>query len=522
MPLLQAHNISYQFDSGEVLFKDLSCNLTARRVGLIGRNGAGKSVLASVLMKQLKPSEGVVTLNATVQFFAQLSSESMSRELTLAQFLQIDDILYALKQVESGRCESRWFDIIGERWQLPQALSQQLAQLGLPEDFTMPCRLLSGGQLSCLQLWSLFQSEAELLVLDEPSNHLDSQAKQWLIEQLAVFKGHILLISHDRVLLREMAHIWALSDVGLRQYGGGYAYYLEQQQQEQLAVERQLQHVQRERKYLEAQVQRNSEKAEQRASKGLKIRKQGGQPKILLNGMRSRATASASNRLKNEHGRREFLQQKTQSLQDRHEQMKRQNLHFMPAHIRKGALAYAVDCVLPYGSTQAISFAMTGSSKVHVQGRNGCGKSTLLKVLMGEEKAKCGHVKVNVPVFYLDQHFALLDDEVSMLENVMRFCTGVIEADARTLLAGIGFRRDRVYHCVKQLSGGEKMKLAMLIVTHQPNSPLLLLDEPDNHLDVASKWMLASALTHFEGAFMLVSHDEEFVGECNLSEVLVI
>ena len=105
-----------------------------------------------------------------------------------------------------------------------------------------------------------------------------------------------------------------------------------------------------------------------------------------------------------------------------------------------------------------------------------------------------------------------------MLENMLEHCAGMLENDARTLLAGIGFRRDSVFRQASQLSGGEKMKLAMLIVSHQPESPLLLLDEPDNHLDLDSKILLADALRNYQGAFIIVSHDTDFVAESGVTQ----
>ncbi|MCG6202192.1 ATP-binding cassette domain-containing protein [Psychromonas antarctica] len=522
MPLLQANHLSYQFTNGETLFSGVSCNLTARRVGLIGRNGAGKSVLASILAKQCQPSEGYVVLNAKTQSFSQVPSKLISSDLTVVQYLQFEDVLEALKKVESGSCEVKWFDIIGDRWQLASELFALFTELGLANDLSLYCRELSGGQLSRLQLWKLFQSDAELLILDEPSNHLDSEAKEWLAKKMSQFSGHILLISHDRFFLRQMDQIWELSSLGLHQYGGNYELYIMQKSLQQGAIVRQLNTVQRDQKNLEQQTQLNREKADKRAAQGNKIRKQGGQPKILLNAMRSRATESASSRVKNEKGRSELLLQKKYLLHKRHEQLKEQKLYLQQGSTRKTSLVYALDCVLPYGSNQPISFECSPASKLHLQGSNGSGKSTLLKVLLGEQSQKHGEVRINTPLYYLDQHFSLLNSNLSLLDNLLYFCNRLQESDARTLLAGIGFRRDNVYRSASHLSGGEKMKLAMLVVSHQPDKPLLLLDEPDNHLDLNSKQILATALNCFEGAFILVSHDEEFVAQCAVTEVLAI
>lgn len=518
MPLLQANKISYQFDNGELLFDQLSCILNHRRVGLIGRNGIGKSLLTALLTKTITPTEGRVELYTNVASYSQLPSELLSSELTISQYLRVDAILDALTRIESGDCDEKWFDIVGEQWQLRQALSEQLTALGLPDDPHFPCQQLSGGQLARLQLWQLFESQAGLLVLDEPSNHLDSHAREWLRQQIRSYPGAILLISHDRQLLREMEHIWELSTLGLTEYGGNYDFYRRQKELESEAVERQIVSVQKEQKRLEQQAQSNREKADQRAAQGNKIRRQGGQPKVFLNGFRSMATAAASNRLKNETSRRDLLQAKAQDLQARQERLKPQKMHLNASNKSGNKLVTMTKAVLPVGDSQPIDLQLTAKGRLRLSGRNGCGKSTLLHVIAGTRNLIGGEMRVNGNVFYLDQHFGLLDESRSMLDNMRLFCAGLLESDARTLLAGIGFRRDSVFRLVRQLSGGEKMKLAMLVVGHQAESPLLLLDEPDNHLDLDSKRLLAQTLKDYQGAYILVSHDDEFVVECGVGE----
>ncbi|ROS04620.1 ATPase subunit of ABC transporter with duplicated ATPase domains [Sinobacterium caligoides] len=522
MPLLQAQQISYQFDSGEMLFSNISCKLSARRTGLIGRNGCGKSVLASILAKQRKPSDGNVILNGSVESFSQLTSTTDLSHLTLLQYLQLDSILGALRQVERGHYDDNCLEIIGDKWRLENELKLLFAELGLNDGFNKKCDELSGGQLTRLKLWKLLHSGVDLLVLDEPSNHLDHEGRQWLAREMAQFNGHILLISHDRMLLRQVSQIWHLSGLGLRQYGGNFDTFFEQQQLEKLAIERQLDNVQRHQKKLKKESQSNREKADIRAKKGLQDRRQGSQPKIAMNTMRSMATASAANRAKNDHGRRERLEAKYQSLQARQEKLKQQAFTITTTHSKITTLVSFTDCVLAHGMQQPISFVVKTGSKVHVSGRNGSGKSTLLKTLLGRLPVASGEASVNAPLYYLDQHFSLLNKELSLLETLSLHCPTVEEHHARTMLAGIGFRHESVHRLVKQLSGGEKMKLAMLVASRQAANPLLLLDEPDNHLDLDSKTLLARALKEFNGSFLLVSHDQDFISECDINYTIDI
>ncbi|MCK6264675.1 ATP-binding cassette domain-containing protein [Vibrio sp. ZSDE26] len=519
-PLIQANNLSYQFDNGETLFRDISCTLTHRRVGLVGRNGVGKSMLTSLLIKQELPATGNVLLNAKTASYSQLPSELLTGDITIAQFLKLDLIIRAIEHIEQGECDTELFSLVGDNWTAKQDLEQQLISLELPADVHFRCQLLSGGQLARLRLWQLFTSDADLLVLDEPSNHLDSEGKHWLLNQINQYKGHILLISHDRLLLRKMDRIWELSTLGLTQYGGNFDFYTQQKQQEFLAIERQANSVTKQQKRLEVEAQKNREKFEQRAAKGMKERAKGGTPKIVLNQHRSKATAKVSNRMKNENGRRELLQEKASSLQARQEQLKEQKMYLSESNQRSKGLVSIVNGRLPFGNQQSINIQINSSMKLHLQGGNGSGKSTLLKAMLGRVEPTVGEWNINTPMVYLDQHFGLLKDDLSLIESVCTLCQGMQQSDSRTLLAGIGFRRDDVHRLVSQLSGGEKMKLAMLLISHQPEQPLLLLDEPDNHLDLDSKRILATALKQYEGAFILVSHDEDFIQESGVNNTL--
>ncbi len=517
MPVLQANNISYQFENGDMLFQNISCSLTQRKVGLVGRNGIGKSLLASILSKELAPSQGSITSNGKVSTFIQASSNRNNEARTIAHYLQVDNILYALEQVALGNCDEKWFDLIGEQWNLKETLIEQMFDLGLPKDLFFPLRLLSGGQLARLQLWNLFKIKSELLILDEPSNHLDEEGKKWLIEQINHFDGHVLLISHDTQLLNSMEHIWELTSLGLNEYGGNFNFYLQQRNLENLAVTRQVKSIQNQQKHLDLQAQKNKEKAQQRASSGRKARKDGSQAKVLLDKKRDSATASTSNRLKNDKLRSKHLEIQSNEINAKYELLNLQKI-YLPSNKPLGkSLVKISEGVLPYGAKNKFDVCVNDDTKLHLKGGNGSGKSTLLNILLGKAKLDKGKVQLNTSLYYLDQHFTLLHVQLSLLDNVLTLCPKILETDARILLAGVGFRKESVHRLVDNLSGGEKMKLAVLIVSHQDMQPLLLLDEPDNHLDIDSKFLLAETLNSYNGAYILVSHDEAFVKKCGLT-----
>jgi ATPase subunit of ABC transporter with duplicated ATPase domains len=517
MPILQAYNISHQFDNGEQLFQQLSCSMNKRRVGLVGRNGDGKSILASILAGETIPSSGTVTRPTSLATYYQQSSVLFSEDRSIVEFLGKDLVIDALKHIEMGDFSAKWFDLVDEDWDIEARLNQQLANMELPKDLHFPCAQLSGGQLARLQLWQLFEGEADVLILDEPSNHLDTTAKEWLIESIHAFDGAILLISHDRELLREMEEIWELSNLGLQVFGGNYDLYAEKKRVELQAVERQIASVDKQKIHLKEQAQRNREKMEQRASQGNKLRKEGCQSKMLLDKNKDKATARASNRNKNEQLRQAHLIEKEQMLKLKQDQHNSQKFYLASTQSSSRKVVSILAGLLPFGSTTQVTLQIFADDKVHLTGKNGCGKSTLLKILLGDLSLSHGELQVNTPLYYLDQHFGGIRPELSMLENLIQYCKGMIESDARTLLAGIGFRRNSVFRLGGMLSGGEKMKLVILIVSHQPTQPLLLLDEPDNHLDLESKILLAQALQAYRGGFILISHDNDFAAESGVS-----
>lgn len=519
MPTILANNLSFQLDTGEWLFKDITFNLSTRLTGLVGRNGAGKSLLLSLLVGQKQPTTGSVSRQGSIGFYSQLPSKLLGTNITIADFLGLTEKLEALSAIEQGSCELQHFNIIGDDWDLEARTQQLLGTLKITSDLNTLCCSLSGGQLALLQLHQLFVSNNDILILDEPSNHLDNDGRNWLLEQCQMFEGKILVVSHDRSLLRQMEEIYHLNSLSVRFYKGNYDDYFKQVSSQSEALNKQIAHHKSEKKRLERQAQANKEKAQQRESQGNRLRKSGSQPKILLDAMKDKAGQSQAASATRQRNLIDQNQHKLQSLKEQKERLKPQALYLQQSKSsKKSSLLTVENCRLIYGSGAPISFSLSQGERCYLTGANGCGKSTLLKAIHGQHANYKGSIKRLGATVYLDQHFGLLDTNDTMFDSLMTHSFGLAESDARTLLAGIGFRRDSVYRKVAHLSGGEKMKLAMLIVSHKQDAPLLLLDEPDNHLDIDSKQILASALREYQGAFILVSHDSDFVEEVGVSQ----
>jgi ATPase subunit of ABC transporter with duplicated ATPase domains len=520
MPCIHAHNISYQFENGQTLFDGLSFSINKNRTAIVGRNGVGKSTLVSMLTNTQKPTQGHVENHLDTLVFEQANNQALLGELSIAQFLGFADKINAIEQVEQGDCDPTLFDIIDEDWQAKQKLTELLDELSLPNSADILCSQLSGGQQTKLVLYRFFESNAELLVLDEPSNHLDKSARRWLDEKLSNYEGKVLLISHDIALLNKVDEIIELTSIGIKIYGGNYHYYNKQKALETNALLNAASAIKKQKRHIEKQTQLNQEKAQKRASKSSKLRKDGSQPKVLMDVKKDRASASASSAQKNSASRMRNLIEQQQEVAAKLEHTKPQTLTLAQNTTPKSTAIVLDELTLEYGRMTPISIKLLSTEKAHLLGGNGSGKSTLLKTIARLASPKMGQVTSSVACIYFDQQLNGFQMNADVLQNVKAFCPHIVESEARTLLANVGFRGESVYKMVGHLSGGERVKLAMLIASHQIEQPFLLLDEPDNHLDLESKQMFAQSLKAYNGGFVLVSHDPYFSDACGITHTL--
>ncbi|UXI03174.1 ABC-F family ATP-binding cassette domain-containing protein [Photobacterium sp. TY1-4] len=521
--IMTAHALAVYHHNGEALFSGVSFSLEHQITGLVGKNGAGKSVLAGILSQQIQPDAGTVRSSANIGCLAQLTNITQRREMgSVAAFLGLETKLQALARIEHGSCAPEDFELVGDDWEIREVLRARLSAIGLPPDPFQPCQALSGGELIRLQLWQLFEGDYDFLILDEPSNHLDQAGRCWLIQQLHQYCGGVLLISHDRQLLREVDRILELTAEGMCQYGGNYTDYVEEKARQQGAASRALASAENQVTQLRRQHQRSQEKAQQRAVTGKKERRSGSQPKMLLDGKREGAQLSASARKVQFSRQLAAAEQRVSEHKARYVQDKPLQLKVNAAEKRLSAVLDVTQLTLRYGQHAPISFRLTFGDRVHLTGPNGCGKSTLLKTLLGELQPTAGEAHCRASLCYLDQHFSLLDEAQTVLANLQRLCPDYTETELRTMAAGVGFRRQRAELPVGRLSGGERMKVALLVISHQPGETLLLLDEPDNHLDLVAKQMLARALHDHQGPMILVSHDPDFVADVGVQDCLAL
>ncbi|RUO29247.1 ABC transporter ATP-binding protein [Aliidiomarina sedimenti] len=540
---ISAQSISLQWSDGSVAFSDINFTLSPGFHALVGRNGCGKSSLLRVLAGDaappaLLPTTGAVHRTGSVGFVSQ---NDQPTDASIADYLNAAPLLAALQRIAQGHVDEADFELVGDNWTYRDDLRQQLETLRLwdpARGFDKQVNQLSGGERTRLRLFQAFNPALNgnpvNLLLDEPGNHLDTRGRTWLLQQCKKFvaqPGHcLLLVSHDRSLLDHVESVSELTSLGLQRFEGNYNTYSELAGLQTAAVERQLQDAVKDKKRLQQTLQRTREKAEKRQAKGKADRSKGGQAKIMLDFAKENSQQSArarSTQMERQQsqaaGRLTDARQRLALMQDVQFQLPGEGSGAEP---RKRRLLSCEQLVLPYGSQRPVTFTLVPGDKVRLLGLNGSGKSTLLNVLTKRLRPLSGALALNTGVHLLDQSFSLVDPARTVLDNLLNYspqpgkATTLTTTTARTALAQAGLMADAVDRPAGYLSGGETMKLAMLMVTLQAEPGLLLFDEPDNHLDIQARRQLAQAIRGYPGALLLVSHDDHFVEDAGVSEHL--
>lgn len=497
------------------IFDQLSFQLPLNQFcGLIGRNGQGKSLLMSLLQGQSTELaySGQINWQCPHQHLAQLQRVQAH---TIAQVLDIEDLYQCFERIQQGTASFSDYDQVEQLWHLPTEWQHLLESAGLPTALDTPTQHLSEGQKTKLALCRLFLLKDHYLLLDEPSNHLDTQGRQWLIEQMAQHPTGGLIISHDRQLLSHVQGIFALDQLGLHYYGGNYTLYQQQHQRQVEALSNAVQQEKRELKQLKEQQHQSQMKAQKRKKTGEKLRASGSQAPILLDAKKEQSEQSLSHLRKQQSKQLADAKDELHQKQTQLEHFKSQSFEFTQTTGKSGEILRCQQLQLAYTKTKPIDLALSASEKLHLRGANGTGKSTLLKTIQGLIPPLAGEIYCKASVVYLDQNLSLLNENLSAVEYLYDLDSNLTEQQARTLLGNLQIRRDKALSPLTTLSGGERLKVALLGLKQQAVE-LLLFDEPENHLDIESRELLAQAIRSFNGAVILVSHDESFVSECGI------
>ncbi len=487
----------------KLLFQDLTVSFTAKqRVGIVGKNGTGKTSLFRLIQKQLEADDGLIDLPHHAEIATVEQEILVTHQKALDYVLSGDKILQALKQ--------RITDAENyQQWEIVADLYDQFEQVGGYQAEARAAKLLnglgfsqaeqekfvhefSGGWRMRLNLARAIFKPSQILLLDEPTNHLDLPAILWLEEQLKNYQGLLLLISHDVEFLDNVSNsILHIEQQQGKLYGGNYSTFMKER-----AIQLELQ-----QKTYEKQQKQKSHMEE------------------FIQRFRYKATKAkqAQSRLK--------MLEKMQLVESVHE-ADSFRFSFKPAISAGDPLLTFDEVYLGYDDHVVLydlRFSFRNQDRIALMGANGSGKSTLLKHIAGKLAALSGETiqDPKLAVGFFDQHqMDQLNFSETPLEHLLQLDSKMRESEARNFLGSFAFSNDRVFEKIGNFSGGEKVRLALALLAYQaPN--LLLLDEPTNHLDLEVKEALIMALQHYEGAVIASSHDRYFL-KAITDELLII
>ncbi|WP_344831255.1 ABC-F family ATP-binding cassette domain-containing protein [Actinocorallia longicatena] len=470
------------------MFDGLDLVLGCGRTGLIGLNGSGKSTLLRVLAGDLEPASGSVTASGAIGYLPQRLPGGKVEDL-----LGIAGTRRALAAVEAGDVTDAHLAAIGTGWDLEARARAHLDRLGLERlEFDRPVTAMSGGEAVLTALAGVLLGDPDILLLDEPTNNLDRAARQCLYEVVEGWEGVLVAVSHDRELLGLVDQIAELRDGAITLYGGDFTAYEEIVAAGQETARRLVRHAEQDVRRQTRELTEARTKLDRRLRFGQKKFDTKREPKVIMNARRREAQVSAG-KYRNLH---------TGRLEGAHDRLREAE-----EEIRADALIRVdlPETRVPAGKTvlELAGLELRGPERVALTGPNGSGKSTLLRRMVPAAL---------VPVGFLPQRLDILDEELSVLDNLRAVAPlGRINA-LRARLARFHFRGDRADRIVATLSGGERFRAVLAtLLSADPAPQLLLLDEPTNNLDLGSLRQLESAINAFEGALVVAGHDEPFL-----------
>lgn len=519
MPSIALSNVWWSTPDGHTVLSDISLTFQQERAGIVGRNGVGKSTLLKLLSGDLTASRGRIVVDGSVGTLRQ--TVQISPVETVADLMGASAGLELLRKAEAGTAS---IDELAEAdWMLEARAAEALAKVGLDTELDARLVSLSGGQRTRAALAGVLFQQPDFLLLDEPTNNLDRDGRRAVRELLAGWRAGALVVSHDRELLESLDAIVELTSLGATRYGGNWSAYRARKAVEQEAVERDLASAERRAAEVARKAQQAVERQQRRDAAGGRRGARGDLPRILVGARRDRAEKSGGEGARLADRMRAEADQSLAAARSRLERTTTMTLQLASSGLAAGTRVLDVEHVrFGYASDQPllndVSLHLTGPERVAICGPNGSGKSTLLGVITGKLTPSEGRATIHVPFAYFDQRVSILDAEATIAENFRVLNPGMVDNDCRAALARFQFRADAADRRVATLSGGQLLRAGLACVLGGPKPPpLLVLDEPTNHLDMDSIEAVEAGLSAFDGALLVVGHDDRFLDAIGVS-----
>lgn len=526
--MLIVQNVTYSHPDKDLLFDNINLTINKQdKIALIGNNGAGKSTLLKIMAGHLHPSGGSVKADSVPYYIPQLFGQF--NDYTIAQALRIADKLHALKEILAGNVTEENMTLLDDDWGIEERCSEALAhwQLG-GLDLSQKMEALSGGQKTKVFLAGIAIHQPQIVLLDEPSNHLDAFSRTILYDYIQNTPNTLVVVSHDRTLLNLLNNVCELSKRGIVQYGGNYDFYVAQKVIEANALSEDLKSKEKALRKAKEVEREALERQQKLDARGKKKQEKAGLPTISMNTLRNNAEKSTS-RMKDVHA------EKVGSISDEVNQLRKElpdkdkmKIGFDNSGMHKGKiLITAKDINFGYEEKllwkQPLNFQVASGDRIAIKGVNGSGKTTLIKMMLDELQPQTGTLdRAVIKAIYIDQDYSLIDNRCSVYEQAQRFNTDNLpEHEIKSRLTHFLFTKVYWDKSCAALSGGEKMRLILCCLTLRSQPPdMIILDEPTNNLDIQNTEILTAAINEYKGTIIVVSHDAYFLEQINVEKAI--
>ncbi len=526
--MLILQNISYTHPNKDLLFDDINLKVNNHeKTALIGNNGTGKSTLLKIIANELQASNGQISVETEPYHVPQVFGQF--NQLTIAQALQIEDKLNALKEILNGNTSEENFNLLNDDWTIEDRCNEALAYWQLNGlDLSQKMETLSGGQKTKVFLAGISIHQPELILLDEPSNHLDIASRQLLYDFVQTTKSTLIIVSHDRKLLNLLNSICELSKHGIKVYGGNYDFYKEQKRIENNALSQDIQSKEKALRKAKEKERETLERQQKLDSRGKSKQEKSGVARIMMNTLRNNAENSTS-RLKSVHAEKiGGLSQNLQDLRSSLPDMDKMKFGFDHSALHKGKILITAAAInFGYDNRPLwkddLTFQITSGERIVLKGKNGSGKTTLIKLILGDIEPQTGTVyRADNKSVYIDQDYSLLNNQLKVYEQAQQFNTSALqEHEIKIRLNRFLFTKEDWDKPCIALSGGERMRLLICCLTINSQSPdIIILDEPTNNLDIQNVEILTTAINEYQGTLIVVSHDETFLEQINIERTI--
>lgn len=528
--MLTLHNLSYIHPDKEPLFSNI--HLTVNRgdkIALTGNNGAGKSTLLRLIAGQLLPSGGHIYSEVGPYYVPQAFGQY--DHFTIAQALGIEKKWNALREILNGNASEAHFATLDDDWTIEERSREALQQWQLDEpDLSRQLCTLSGGQKTKLFLAGMTIHRSGVLLLDEPSNHLDISGRQQLYRFIESAPATIILVSHDRKLLNRLHTVCELDKRGITTYGGNYDFYTSQKQAEQQALSQDIQSKEKALRKAKEKERETAERQQKLDARGKGKQEKAGVARIMMNTLRNNAEHSTAKNKQVHAEKIGGISQELQELRAALPDIDKMKFGFEHSALHKGKILFAATAInYSYGTCtlwkEPVTLQILSGERIALKGPNGSGKTTLIRLITGALSPATGtSYRTGGQPVYIDQDYSLVNNQRSVYEQAQQFNTGALqEHEIKIRLSRFLFTSGHWNKSCNLLSGGERMRLLLCCLTISSQAPdIIILDEPTNNLDIQNIEILTAAVNAYQGTLIVVSHDEGFLEQIHVERSLFL